>query len=306
MTIGMSVTVSETDVPISAVRPTGSTSASPSARRSRRSWVSSLRAWAMMRRMGQPSGGDDALLGDDEEDVLQRVVLFSRLPHPDALARQPGREVARGRRRVAIDDDVEAIAEERDTPRLQLGLQHGYRALRVVGEHLEHAAALRGLHAARRALGHQLAGDHESQPVALLGFLEIVRGDEDRGALVGKLVDHGPERAAGDRVDARRRLVEEQHARLVHDRRTEGHALLPAAGQAARELAALAGKAGELEHPPLARLAPLARHLVDAREEVEVLVDREVVVERELLRHVADLLPDTLGAQLPGLARQPR
>src|SRR6266550_2948432 len=124
MTIGMSVTVNETDVPISAVRPTGSTSASPSARRSRRSWVSSLRAWAMMRRMGQPSGGgDDALLGDDEEDVLQRVVLFSRLPHPDALARQPGREVARGRLRVAIDDDVEPIAEERDTPRLERGLE---------------------------------------------------------------------------------------------------------------------------------------------------------------------------------------
>src|SRR5882724_4432267 len=144
MTIGISVTVSETDVPISAVRPTGSTRASPSARRSRRSWVSSLRAWAMMRRMGQPSGGDDALLGDDEEDVLQRVVLFSRVPHPDALARQPGREVARGRLRVAVDDDVEPIAEERDTPRLERGLEQRHRALRVVGEHLEHAAALRG------------------------------------------------------------------------------------------------------------------------------------------------------------------
>src|SRR3989441_3659981 len=305
MTIGMSVTVSETDVPISAVRPTGSTRASPSARRSRSSCVSSLRAWAMMRRMGQPSGGDDALLGDDEEDVLQRIVLFSRLPHPDALVRQPGRDLARGGLRVAVDDDVESITEKRDAPRLQRRLEECHRALRVVGKHLEHTATLRGLHAARRALAHQLAGDHESQPVALLGFLEIVRGDEDRGALVGQLVDGGPERAAGDRIHARRRLVQEQHARLMHDRRTEGHALLPAAGQAARELAALAGKAGELEYPPLARLAPLARHLVDAREEVEVLVDREVVVERELLRHVADLLPDSLGAQLPDLARQP-
>src|SRR5205814_10522315 len=143
MTIGISVTVSETDVPISAVRPTGSTSASPSARRSRHSWVSSLRAWAMMRRMGQPSDGDDALLGDDEDDVLQRVVLFSRVPHPDAIARQPGREVARGRLRVAIDDDVEAIAEDRDTPRLDRGLEQRTRALPVIGEHLEHAAAPR-------------------------------------------------------------------------------------------------------------------------------------------------------------------
>src|SRR5947209_7290073 len=84
-----------------SVASTGSTRASPSARRSRSSCVSSLRAWAMMRRMGQPSGGDDALLGDDEEDVLQRIGLFSRLPHPDALVRQPGRDLARGGLRVA-------------------------------------------------------------------------------------------------------------------------------------------------------------------------------------------------------------
>src|SRR5262249_56470774 len=74
MTIGISVTVSEIEVPSSAVRPTGSTSASPSASRSRRSCVSSLRAWAMMRRMvPTPSGGERALLGDGEKDVLEDV-----------------------------------------------------------------------------------------------------------------------------------------------------------------------------------------------------------------------------------------
>src|SRR3989454_3679730 len=136
---------------------------------------------------------------------------------------------------------------------------------RSIGVDLEHAAALRDLHAARRALRDQLAGDHDPQAVALLGLFQVVRGDEDRGALVRELIDHGPERAAGDRIHARRRLVEEENARLVHDRRAKRHALLPPARQAARHLTALALEARELEHPALAGRAPIRRHAVDAR-----------------------------------------
>src|SRR5439155_11766819 len=119
------------------------------------------------------------------------------------------------------------------------------------------------------------------------------------------LVDHGPERAAGNWIDARRRLVEEEHARLVHDRSAECHALLPPPGQAPGELAAAALEAGEGEHPPLPGLAPLGRNAIDAGKEVEVLVDRQIVVEGKLLRHVANLLAHALGAQLADLAREP-
>src|ERR671937_2671856 len=184
MTIGMSVTVSETVVPMSAVSATGSTSARPSARRSRSSCVSSLRAWAMMRRIARLSGGDAALfhdralLYDREENILQRVVVVPGLEHAHALAREPRRQLARRRLGVAVDDDMEAVAEQGDAPGLHLALEDRDGAQRVVGAHLEHAAALRGLHPARCALGHQLAGDHESQPIALLGLFEIVRGDE--------------------------------------------------------------------------------------------------------------------------------
>src|SRR5262249_49018827 len=111
-------------------------------------------------------------------------------------------------------------------------------------------------------------------------------------------------RAPRDRIDARRRLVEEQHARLVHDRGAERHALLPAARQAACELAAPALEAGGLQHPLLAGRPPLPRALVDAGKEIEVLVDREIVVERKLLGHVAELLPDVLRTQLADLACQ--
>src|SRR5262249_52017105 len=80
--------------------------------------------------------------------------------------------------------------------------------------------------------------------------------------------------------------------------------LLHAARPAARERAALALAARELQPPLLASRPPIARHPVDAGEEIEVLLDREVVVERELLGHVAELLPDVLRTQLTDLARQ--
>src|SRR5947208_16711112 len=106
MTIGMSVTVSEIEVPSSAVRPTGSTRASPSASRSRKSCVSSLRAWAMMRRMvPTPSGGERALLGNGEKDVLARVVLLDCLEEAAAGGGEPFREPGHGGPRVAGAED---------------------------------------------------------------------------------------------------------------------------------------------------------------------------------------------------------
>src|SRR5437879_8664434 len=133
MTIGMSFTVSEIEVPSSAVRPTGSTRASPSASRSRKSCVSSLRAWAMMRRMvPTPSGGERALLGNGEKDVLERVVLLDCLEDADAVVGEPFLEPAHGGLRVAVDAAVAAVDEERDAARLHTLLRPGADAQRMV------------------------------------------------------------------------------------------------------------------------------------------------------------------------------
>jgi len=86
------------------------------------------------------------------------------------------------------------------------------------------------------AFRHQLAGGHESQAVALLRFLQIVGGHQDRGAGIGEAVDHPPEGAPRERVDSGSGLVQEQHTGLVHDRRAERDTLLPASRQAARDL----------------------------------------------------------------------
>src|SRR6185436_20942474 len=106
-------------------------------------------------------------------------------------------------------------------------------------------------------------------------------------------------------IDAGGGLVEEEHARLVHDGRAERDALLPAAGQAARDLLVPALEPRERQHPADLLLALAVRNSVDAGEELEVLPHGQVVVEGEPLGHVADALADVLRAEVAALARQP-
>ena len=107
--------------------------------------------------------------------------------------------------------------------------------VRVGGHRLERDAADLGLQRRRRALGDDppvvddpdAVGEH-------VGLLEVLRREEDGDALLAREpLDLGPERAAALRVEARRRLVEEQHARLVHEREREVEAALHAARVAA-------------------------------------------------------------------------
>ena len=67
-----------------------------------------------------------------------------------------------------------------------------------------------------------------------------MRGHQNGRARVRETLIMRPEGAARQRIDAGSRLIEEQHARLVHDRSTKGYALLPSAGQAAGDLLLLA------------------------------------------------------------------
>src|SRR5262245_39722011 len=153
------------------------------------------------------------------------------------------------------------------------------------------------LEVARAAFGHELARDHHPQTVALLGLFEVVRGHEYRGAGVGQAVNHFPERAARQRVDAGGRLVEEEYAGLVHDGRAEGYALLPSSGQTACDLTFFPFESRKREYPALLIFALPVGHAVVAREETQVIFSREVVVERKLLRHIADLPAHGAGAQ---------
>jgi hypothetical protein len=100
-----------------------------------------------------------------------------------------------------------------------------------------------------------------------------------------------PEVAPRLRIDAGRRLVEQQELRLVQETRGERQALLPTAGELARELLRAID-----EPEPLQRCSTRSSTCpsnTSARRS-EVLADRQVFPQREALRHVADVTLDRL------------
>ena len=98
-----------------------------------------------------------------------------------------------------------------------------------------------------RAVGEQLAVEDVGEAMAALGFIHVVRGDEERQALAGELMDLLPEIAARLRIHAGGRLVEEQQLRLVDQARGQREPLLPAAGELPGELRLAAGQAESLD-----------------------------------------------------------
>ena len=83
---------------------------------------------------------------------------------------------------------------------------------------------------------------------AALGFIHVVRRDEHGDALRRQRVDLVPEIAPRFRIDARRRLVEEQHPRPVYDAAAEVQAALHAAAEALHWLAGAIAEADLLQH----------------------------------------------------------
>ncbi len=103
---------------------------------------------------------------------------------------------------------------------------------------------------ARRVEGDDAARVHDRRAIAqLLRLLEVVRGDHDRAALGRDRADHVPQVASRLRVEAGRRLVEEDDLGLVHEREGDREPLLLAAGELACERARLRLEPDRLEQP---------------------------------------------------------
>ena len=93
-----------------------------------------------------------------------------------------------------------------------------------------------GLQVVGTAAGHELgrgvagedsAGVHQGDAVAAQGLVHEMGGDEDRDALAAGEVDEElPELVAGDGVDARGGLIEQEHVGLVQDGDGQGQPLL--------------------------------------------------------------------------------
>ena len=98
-------------------------------------------------------------------------------------------------------------------------------------------------HRRRAALHHDAPLRQIDDALAALGFVHVVGRDQRRQALDRHVVDEVPELAPRLGVDAGGRLVEQQQLRLVQHAGGEREALLPAAGELARQLVAAVHRA---------------------------------------------------------------
>ena len=151
--------------------------------------------------------------------------------------------------------------------------------------------AVRRQQLVERAEREQLAGVDDRDAIAEpLGFFHVVRRVDDGAAFAVQRLDALEDLVARLRIDADRRLVEQQQLRIVHHRRGQVEAPLHAAGIAADAIALAIGEADEIEAPLHALVERRAGQAVDLAEEAQVLFAGQQVVERERLRRDADLL----------------
>ena len=202
----------------------------------------------------------------------------------------------RHRRSAVVRAGAQRAAVERDLARLGHALERGARGRPVaVGQlDLDRVAAQLALERVRRAAGHDppAVDDRElrRQPV---GLLEVVRGQQDRHALLAREpLDLRPHLGARLGVEPGGGLVEEQHLRAVEQAHGDVEPALHAAGVG---LHLARGGVGEPE--ALERLGHPALQL-GAGDPVELALDHEVLaaggvgVDAVLLAHDADRMAD--------------
>ena len=173
-----------------------------------------------------------------------------------------------------------------------------------------------GLEGRRRALADDAPLVDDGQPIAqLVGFLEVLRGQEDgRPAPVdaAHLLPHG-EPAGG--VEAGGRLVEEEHLGLVHERRREVQAALHPARVAVDPPVGRVLELDEREQLAGPRGRVTGREAEEPSLQDEKLAARLARVEPGLLQRDADPAPDLVrlaghvhagDARAPGRDRQQR
>jgi hypothetical protein len=129
---------------------------------------------------------------------------------------------------------------------------------------------------------------HERHAGAALGFVQVRRRHDHRHTVAGEPRERVPELAPRDRVDARRRLVEQQDAGARDERAGQGELLLHPAAQPPREPLLELVHAKEAEVVPPALLDLGARQAAQFADVAKVLGDAQVRVEAERLRQVAD------------------
>ena len=227
------------------------------------------------------------------EGVLQHRVRDPNIPHRDPRLRQ-GRLNRRAARHGIFHNDVQPVAESLDI--FDNGVNHaifGFGelvfSLRQIGGvdfQPPHAQAIPQF--GRRAGLMDLAEMHQRHLMAALGFIQIRRGHHDGQSLRGQVRQGVPKLAPRNRIDARGRLIQQQNARLRHQRARQRKLLLHAAAQTSRQPVL---EAVHVEQPQIA-VAPrddlFRRHAPQIAHVPDVLVHAQIRVQAKRLRQVAD------------------
>ena len=172
------------------------------------------------------------------------------------------------------------------------GGQHGVevagrRRGRQVEAHDRRAGAADQL--VRRPLGDEpAAGEHADAVGEVLRLVEVVRRQQHRRALGAQLAHELPRLAPGRRVEAGRRLVEEQQRRLADD--AEGE--VEAASLAARQVARPAGRAAASRPTSSTTSATGRRRRVARAVDRHRLADRQLVLDAGRLQDDADAVAE--------------
>ena len=200
---------------------------------------------------------------------------------------------------ASLPFSVTTTSRRRRRPGLAVVGDH--RALERAVERRQHAALgeieRRRLAVARaRQIDRDLLGDaagmrpHHHDAVGQHDRLLDVVGDHDQRRLrVGPQVEQVILQVdAGEGIERRERLVEQQHLRPRHQRARDRDALRLAAGQFARPDARLVGQADAVERARDARIALRLRAVLEA--EADIVGDGEPRQQARLLEDDADLL----------------
>ena len=138
-----------------------------------------------------------------------------------------------------------------------------------------------------------------------LGLVEVLRGQQQRGAAVDERVEHLPQLGARPRVEPGGRLVEEQHLRAGDERGGEVEAAAHAARVARHHTVGGVGERELLEQLDGAAAGVLAAELVQLAEHHEVLPPGEQRVDGGVLGGEADAPAHLAAARWRRRTRRP-